>query len=107
MSTDPSRRLVVSTQCPSCGGPLDFGEGSNCVRCEYCDSSSLVTGRGRTLAYTVAPRVSARDAFAAARFVEPSDAGAFRVLEPRLHFLPYYRFRAIELRWKRPEPRNP
>lgn len=102
MQAEP--RLVVSTQCPSCGAPLDFGEGTNSVACGYCRSTALVTGRGRTLAYTVTPRVAPRDAFAAARFAEPSQEGTYRVLEPRLVFLPYYRFRAIELRWARPAP---
>jgi DNA-directed RNA polymerase subunit RPC12/RpoP len=97
-------RLVVATQCPSCGAALDFSEGNNSVACGYCRASSLVTGRGRTLAYTVPARVTARDAFGTARFAEPSDAGPFRVMEPRLFFLPYYRFRALELLWRRPDP---
>lgn len=98
------QRLVVSTQCPTCGAPLDFGEGANCVACQYCRSRLLVTGRGQVLAYTVAPRVDAPGAFGIARFAEPADAGPTRFSEPRLCFLPYYRFRAIELRWQRPEP---
>ena len=97
-------RLLVSTQCPSCGAPLDFGEGTNCVACPYCRSRLLVTGRGQTLAYTVTTRVDGREAFAIARFAEPGGGGPFRCGEPLLFFLPYYRFRALELRWQRPEP---
>ena len=35
--------LVVSTECPLCGAPLDFAEGSNAVRCQHCRSNLLVT----------------------------------------------------------------
>ena len=94
-------RLVVSTQCTTCGATLDFGEGSNAVACEYCHSTLLVTGRGRVLSYAVMPRLEGRDAFAIARFAEPPSGTPLRVGEPRLYFLPYYRFRAIELRWQR------
>jgi DNA-directed RNA polymerase subunit RPC12/RpoP len=97
-------RLLVSSQCPSCGARLDFGEGSNGVACEFCRSTLLVTGRGRVLAYHVAPRVEAQGAFGAARFAEPTEEGPVRVGRPRLFFLPYYRFRALEFRWQRPDP---
>jgi len=100
-------RLLVSTQCPTCGAALDFGEGSNCVACAYCRSNLLVTGRRRLLSYAVTPRVEARDAFAIARFAEPTTAAPLRVGEPRRFFLPYYRFRAIELRWQRADPGPP
>jgi hypothetical protein len=99
-----ARRLVVSTQCPSCGAPLDFGEGSNSVPCGFCRSNLLVTGRGRVLAYHVRPRVEAQGALATARFAEPTEKGPVRVDRPRLFFLPYYRFRALEFRWQRPDP---
>lgn len=104
MSRRTSERLVVSTQCPSCGATLDFDEGTHSVACGYCRARSLVTGRGHTLAYTVPARVTARDAFGAARFAESGDEGPLRIMEPRLFFLPYYRFRALELLWRRPDP---
>ena len=51
------RRLVVSTECPTCGAPLDFKEGSNAVRCQYCRSNLLITGRKHVLSYYVKPKV--------------------------------------------------
>jgi DNA-directed RNA polymerase subunit RPC12/RpoP len=97
-------RLVVSTQCPTCGAPLDFGEGSNAIRCDHCRSNLLVTGRGQCLSYSIAPRLERERAIATARFAEPADGGAFRTGDARLYFVPYYRFTASDLRWQRPQP---
>jgi len=60
-------QLVVSTECPTCSGPLDFSEGSNAIRCPSCGSHLLVTGRKQVLSYWVKPRVKADVAGAAAR----------------------------------------
>ena len=58
--------LVVSTECPLCGAPLDFTEGSNAVQCLHCRSNLLVTGRKQVLSYYVAPNpyISSRIYFA-------------------------------------------
>src|SRR5258706_15258689 len=60
-------QLVVSTECPTCSGPLDFSEGSNAIRCPSCGSHPLVTGRKQVLSYWVKPHVRAEVAAAAAR----------------------------------------
>src|SRR5258705_1955494 len=60
-------QLVVSTECPTCSGPLDFSEGPNAIRCPSCGSHLLVTGRKQVLSYWVKPRVRAEGAGAAAR----------------------------------------
>jgi DNA-directed RNA polymerase subunit RPC12/RpoP len=99
--------LVVSTTCPSCGGVLDIDEGSNAVRCGYCASNLLVTGRKRVLSFFVSPRVTGGDALSAARFAASAGGEAVRCDEPRLCFVPYYRFVADEYRWQEcgePEP---
>jgi DNA-directed RNA polymerase subunit RPC12/RpoP len=92
--------LVVSTTCPSCGGALDVDEGSNAVRCGYCASNLLVTGRKRVLSFFVSPRVTGGDALSAARFAASAGGEAARCDQPRLCFVPYYRFVADEYRWQ-------
>jgi DNA-directed RNA polymerase subunit RPC12/RpoP len=99
--------LVVSTTCPSCGGSLDVDEGSNAVRCGYCASNLLVTGRKRVLGFFVPPRVTGGDALSAARFASSAGHQAVRCDEPRLCFVPYYRLAADEYRWQEcPEPQR-
>jgi LSD1 subclass zinc finger protein len=60
-------QVVVSTECPTCSGPLDFSEGTNAIRCPSCGSTLLVTGRKQVLTYWVAPKIRADVAGAAAR----------------------------------------
>jgi len=95
---------VVASSCPRCGAPLDFAEGSNAVRCVHCTSTLLVTGRGRVLSYVVRPRVSAAEAAKAASFARAAAAAPLtrnRIAGPRLVFVPYYRWCAEEVRWRR------
>jgi DNA-directed RNA polymerase subunit RPC12/RpoP len=92
--------LVVSTECPTCGAPLDFDEGSNAVRCDHCASNLLVTGRGQVLSYVVAATLGGAEARSLARFAL-GDAGQSSYLAtPRLCLVPYYRLTATELRWQ-------
>jgi DNA-directed RNA polymerase subunit RPC12/RpoP/ribosomal protein L37AE/L43A len=95
-----TRRVVVSTQCPNCGGPLDFSEGSNAIECVHCRSRLLVTGRKQLLSYVVDPRIGARAAqrraAAEAKDAIPGDA--------RLWYVPYYRFIGDDLAWVRKPP---
>jgi DNA-directed RNA polymerase subunit RPC12/RpoP len=97
----------VATNCPNCGATIDFGEGSNALRCDHCRSQLLVTGHGRVLSYFVAPRVQAAPAASAARRAQEEGRGPLRTGEARLFFLPYYRFTATDVRWQRPEPEPP
>ncbi|HZR83625.1 MAG TPA: hypothetical protein VFD92_21200 [Candidatus Binatia bacterium] len=95
--------LVVSTECPTCGAPLHFDEGSSAVRCDHCGSSLLVTGRRRVLSYFVRPRVPGDEARALAHFSRRSgESSEARLGEPLLCFVPYYRLTATELRWQHP-----
>jgi DNA-directed RNA polymerase subunit RPC12/RpoP len=100
-------QVVVSTECPSCGGPLDFSEGTNAIRCPSCGSDLLVTGRKQVLSYWVAPKVRADVAGAVARTgrLEARVAGA------RLFFVPFYRLTGHDFQWQdvppTPEPESP
>jgi DNA-directed RNA polymerase subunit RPC12/RpoP len=98
--------LTVSTSCPNCGAPIDFGEGTNALECGHCRSRLLVTGHGRVLSYLVSPRVEASRAISTARSAETRVPGAVRAGEARLVYLPYYRLTATDLRWQRPEPEH-
>ncbi len=99
-------QLVVSTECPTCSGPLDFSEGSNAIRCPSCGSRLLVTGRKQVLSYWVKPTVRADVAGAAAR---TGRLGA-RVVRTQLHFVPFFRLTGHDFQWQdvppRPEPDN-
>lgn len=92
---------VVSTECPSCGAPLDFDDGVRAIRCAHCRSQLLVTGRRQVLSYEIAPRISESDARSLVRFSLPAERRATRVQPARLHLVPYYRFTAEEIRWER------
>jgi len=100
-------QVVVSTECPTCSGPLDFSEGVNAIRCPSCGSDLLVTGRKQVLSYWVAPKVKAEVAGAVARTgrLEARVAGA------RLFFVPFYRLTGHDFQWQdvppKPEPESP
>ncbi|HUF18296.1 MAG TPA: hypothetical protein VMS12_09670, partial [Thermoanaerobaculia bacterium] len=97
------RRLAVATECPTCGAPLDFSEGSNAIRCGHCRSNLLVTGRGQILSYAISPRASEKKVRVAARRLA-GDRGA-TVSDPRLFFVPFYRITGQEFGWRRPAPK--
>jgi DNA-directed RNA polymerase subunit RPC12/RpoP len=99
-----ARKVVVSTECPACGAPLDFGEGSNAVRCQHCRSNLLVTGRKQILSYFIEPRIQAEKAKAQAGLALKRAHRPARSLRPRLYFVPYYRFTAQQFVWGKPEP---
>ncbi len=93
--------LVVSTECPTCGAPLDFSEGSNAVRCGHCGSALLATGRKQVLSYVIRPRVDAAGAAGVVKFAISDSATRTAVTQVGLHLVPYYRFRGEDLRWER------
>jgi DNA-directed RNA polymerase subunit RPC12/RpoP len=100
-------QVVVSTECPTCSGPLDFSEGANAIRCPSCGSRLLVTGRKQVLSYWVAPKVRADVAGAAAR----TGRLEARVARAQLFFVPFYRLTAHDFQWQdappKPEPESP
>jgi DNA-directed RNA polymerase subunit RPC12/RpoP len=94
-------QVVVSTECPTCSGPLDFSEGVNAIRCPSCGSTLLVTGRKQVLSYWVAPRIKADVAGAAAR----TGRLPARVLRSELFFVPFYRLTGHDFQWQDAPPR--
>lgn len=96
-------RLVISTECPTCGAPLDFSEGSNAVTCGHCRSNLLVTGRRQILSYYVAPRLDERKASALAAMAQRNLGNTtFRTLRSQLYFIPYYRMTGQDFGWEEP-----
>ena len=93
--------LTVSTKCPSCGGGLEFEEGTTSVQCRYCGSSHVVTGHGRVLSYYIPDKIPADIAVAHAlmRLKEDGQEG-FRAMEATLFFVPFYRFVGQALCWE-------
>jgi len=100
-------RLVVSTECPTCGAPLDFGEGSNAVQCLHCRSQLLVTGRKRVLSYYVAPKVEAREAAVKVMCAQQEAGQRCRISKVERYFIPYYRLTGDDLRWEKAEAPAP
>ncbi|HXX57001.1 MAG TPA: hypothetical protein VEI96_03265 [Thermodesulfovibrionales bacterium] len=94
--------LVVSTECPSCGAPLDFSEGSNAVQCQHCRSNLLVTGRKQVLSYFVAPKLDEHLAVAKATKAQRNRGySEFRGLKAQLYFIPYYRMTGQDFGWEK------
>lgn len=100
-------RFIVSTECPTCGAPLDFAEGSNAVRCGHCRSNLLVTGRRQVLSYSIAPKLEAHRAVAKAVVGHKERAVPCRVVKRQLYFVPYYRLTGQDFLWEvaPPKPR--
>ena len=95
--------LVVSTECPTCGGPLDFSEGSNAIQCPFCRSNLLVTGRKQSLSYYISPRLVIHGAVARVMIAHKENGRPCRVVNPELYFIPYYRLTGHDLRWEETE----
>jgi len=94
------RRLVVATDCPTCGAPLDFAEGSNAVRCRFCRSNLLVTGRKQVLTYSVEPRVEPRTAARSVWLAQRKAGLRMKATSWERYFVPYYRLVGHDLRWE-------
>jgi DNA-directed RNA polymerase subunit RPC12/RpoP len=99
--------LVVATECPSCGAPLDFTEGSNAVTCQHCRSNLLVTGRKQVLSYYVPPRLEERRAVAMAVMAQRNMGRSdLRGIKSQLYFLPYYRMTGQDFGWEKAPPKQ-
>jgi len=93
-------RLVVSTRCPTCDGPIDFSLGNNAIQCQFCRSNLLVTGRKQVLSYYIAPKLNAHRAVAKANIAHKAKGHPCRVIHPQLYFIPYYRLTGHDFRWE-------
>ncbi|MDG2305817.1 MAG: hypothetical protein P8R42_14470 [Candidatus Binatia bacterium] len=92
---------VVSTECPTCGAPLDFDDAARAIRCAHCRSQLLITGRRQVLSYTIPARIAESDARSLVRFSLPADRQAAHVGGGTLYLVPYYRLTAEEIAWQR------
>jgi len=97
-------RLVVSTECPACGAPLDFTEGSTALRCDHCRSNLLVTGRKQVLSYAVTPKHAAQRAVAVTLATYRQNGVPCRVVQLQLYFIPYYRLTGHDFCWETVPP---
>ena len=96
--------LIVSTECPTCGAPLDFTEGTCAIQCDHCRSRLLVTGRKQLLSYFISPKLDIHRAVAQALLAQKEEGVECRVLEPRLYFIHYYRLTGHDFLWERSSP---
>ncbi len=98
--------VIVATDCPSCGAPLDFDEGSNAITCGHCGTNLLVTGRKQLLSYSVSPKLDERRAVALAVMAQRNmGRDDFRGINARLYFIPYYRMTGQDFSWEKPAPK--
>jgi predicted RNA-binding Zn-ribbon protein involved in translation (DUF1610 family) len=98
--------VIVATDCPSCGAPLDFDEGSNAITCGHCGSNLLVTGRKQLLSYSVSPKLDESRAVALAVMAQRNmGRGDFRGINAKLYFIPYYRMTGQDFSWEKPAPK--
>lgn len=94
-------RLVISTQCPTCGATLEFAECSNALSCRYCQSNLLLTGRKRVLSYYVKPKIRKNAGIETVQF-HPAWKGQVQTQNVQFYFIPFYRFTGHDVRWERP-----
>jgi DNA-directed RNA polymerase subunit RPC12/RpoP len=95
-----SSNFLVSTECPTCGAPLDFLEGANAVQCIHCKSNLLVTGRKQVLSYFVRPQLDIHRGVAKAMIAHKEVGHSGRMISPQLYFIPYYRLIGHDFRWE-------
>lgn len=96
--------LTVATECPSCGAPLDFTEGTNALKCLHCQSNLFVTGRKQVLSYIVASKLDEKLASALAiKAQRDRGRNEFRSVNAQLYFIPYYRMTGQDLTWEEAE----
>ncbi|HEY2932311.1 MAG TPA: hypothetical protein VGK99_11250 [Acidobacteriota bacterium] len=93
-------RLLVTTQCPTCGGPLDFKEGTNALQCVHCRSNLLVTGHRQVLSYILESRIEKRHAVDLTLAAFGERGVPPHILRSELYFVPYYRFTAQDFAWQ-------
>lgn len=96
--------LTVATHCTNCGAPLEFTEGVNALQCSHCKTNLLVTGRKQILSYFISPKLPIQRAVALASLAVKNTGVEYRVVDPKLYFLPYYRFTGQEFRWENAPP---
>ena len=98
--------FVVSSECPSCGAPLDFTEGANAITCQHCKANLLVTGRKQVLSYYVRPKLDERVSIAKATMAQRNKGyDGFSSAKSQLYFIPYYRMTGQDFGLEQPLPK--
>ncbi|MGC8809066.1 MAG: hypothetical protein ACP5Q3_02310 [bacterium] len=93
--------VKIKTNCPQCGGEINFLEDRQVVQCPYCNSALLIGGREGIMRYLLPAQInSAEDA---QRIINntPQDAGKALSFsgETFLFYAPYWRMQANVYRW--------
>src|SRR5512135_3444631 len=55
MDLPAQSQIKILIHCPQCRGDIEFLEEAHVIRCAFCGSSLLVTGRERVLRYVLSP----------------------------------------------------
>ncbi|HET6370266.1 MAG TPA: hypothetical protein VFG95_03670, partial [Nitrospiria bacterium] len=87
--------LRVAAACPTCGASVEFEEGSQIFRCDYCGSVLWITGYQQTLTYHILPKLSRPAAARAGVRALREQFPGFHLEEIALSFIPYYRYSGI------------
>jgi predicted RNA-binding Zn-ribbon protein involved in translation (DUF1610 family) len=81
---------LVALDCPGCGGSVSLPEDSRTAACPHCRSDFVIVGGSRFFRFYIAPKIDAETAL--------RKAGLCGV-EAELHFIPYWRHRAMAFFW--------
>ncbi len=90
-----SSRVFISTECSQCGGIINLEEGTNAVKCPYCNSSFLITGYDKVLTYYISNKAAERRSTIQTLVYRHllTYPDPYRIVDINLFFLPFYRLR--------------
>jgi len=93
--------VKIRTNCPQCGGEINFLEDRQVVQCPYCNSSLLIGGRDGLMRYFLPAQITAPEDIQ--RVISDSGQGHRCNLAPLeenfLFYAPYWRMQANVYRW--------
>ena len=93
------RPIVRHVACPSCAATLGVPEGRRTLRCEHCETPTLVAVPGHAPRHRLAPRLDRKPAAATVREavgrwpVRADVSGEAKFFAPQLYYVPFYEFR--------------
>ncbi len=93
--------VKIKTECPQCGGEIDFLEDCQVIQCPYCNSSLFIGGREGIMRYLLPAQITAGEE--AQRIGDDLCQRYGRSLsseeETFLFYAPYWRMQANVYRW--------